>query len=200
MELGVRAENFRKVISETACTNTHVDNISLELATQLAMAWLSEKRQHKNAVYIIGNGGSAAVASHAQIDFLNVAKLNVHVLHESSTITCMANDYGYENAFARILEAVLRPDDLLIAISSSGRSQNICKAVITAKNMSAKVITLSGFKSDNPLRQLGDLNYWLGSTDYGFVEMGHQFILHNLSDRFGVLKNSAATEAEKALV
>lgn len=202
MELSERAENFKKIISETKCSNIDGDNINIKHATDLTMKWLLNQRAYKNSIYIVGNGGSAAVASHAQIDFLNVAKLKVQVLHESSVITCMANDYGYENAFARILETMLSKNDLLIAISSSGQSQNICKAVIQAKKTSAKVITLSGFKSDNPLRQLGDLNYWLDSTDYGFVEMGHQFILHNLSDRFGLLKNELVEQSaiEKVLI
>lgn len=200
MELNVRAENFSKVITETLCTDDSGNSIAITRATQLAMNWLSIQREQKRSVYIIGNGGSAAVASHALIDFLNVAKLKVHVLHESSTITCMANDYGYENAFARVLETVLMENDLLIAISSSGQSQNICKAVLTAKNIGAKVITLSGFKATNPLRQLGDLNYWLNSTDYGFVEIGHQFILHNLSDRFGLMKSVLAYEKNEVLI
>lgn len=190
MKLNVRAENFKQVISETKCSNVSGDNISIEHATEFAMACLIKQRENKNSIYIIGNGGSASVASHAQIDFLNVAKLKAQVLHESSTITCMANDFGYENAFARILETMLSKDDLLIAISSSGQSQNICKAVLQAKKIGAKVITFSGFKFDNPLRLSGDLNYWLNSSDYGFVEIGHQFILHNLSDRFGMLKNN----------
>lgn len=196
MELPARAENFSKIITETACTRINGETIHTEQATQLAMTWLLSQREKKNMVYIIGNGGSAAVASHAQIDFLNAAKLKAHVLHESSVITCMANDYGYENAFALILETVLLKDDLLIAISSSGQSKNICKAAVTAKNRGAKVITLSGFQHTNPLRQLGDLNYWLNSSDYGFVEIGHQFILHNFSDRFGLLKNALCSQIE----
>lgn len=202
MELNVRAENFRRVMSEIKCNNGNGDSLNIEQSMCLVMEWLTKQRDKKNSIYIIGNGGSAAVASHAQIDFLNVAKLKVHVLHESSVMTCMANDYGYENAFSRVLETFIAENDLLIAISSSGQSQNICKAVMTAKKVGAKVITLTGFKSSNNLRQLGDINYWLDSTDYGFVEIGHQFILHNLSDRFGLLKNksSAQPEIEKAFV
>lgn len=196
IELPARAESFRKIITETVCTKINGETIHTEQATELAMTWLLSQREKKNTVYIIGNGGSAAVASHAQIDFLNVAKLKVHVLHESSVITCMANDYGYENAFALILETMLSKDDLLIAISSSGQSKNICKAAVTAKDHGAKVITLSGFQKNNPLRKLGDLNYWLNSTDYGFVEIGHQFILHNFSDRFGLLKHTVCSQAE----
>lgn len=136
------------------------------------------------SIYIIGNGGSASVASHSAVDFFNVAKLRAFTLHESSLMTCMANDYGYGNAFARILAQITKPGDVLFAISSSGRSENIRNAVAQVSENGGTVITLSGFAHDNPLRSLGDINIWLNSDDYGLVEIGHQFILHNLSDRF----------------
>ena len=97
----------------------------------------------------------------------------------------MANDYGYENAFAQILAQTAKPGDVLVAISSSGNSKNICNAAVQMTNSGGTVITLSGFAGNNPLRSLGDINIWLDSGDYGFVEIGHQFILHNMSDRFG---------------
>ena len=78
-----------------------------------------------------------------------------------------------------------KPGDALVAISSSGKSPNICNAAAQVRGSGGTVITLSGFASDNPLRRLGDINIWLDSTDYGFVEIGHQFVLHNVADRFG---------------
>lgn len=188
MQLQQRVELFRQIISTTQCTDHARQGMELEHGMSQAMQWLQAAKHQQAMVYIIGNGGSAAVASHALIDFLNVAKLRAQVLHEPSIMTCMANDYGYENAYSRLLSLMLKPKDILIAISSSGRSSNICQAVTTAKALQASVITFSGFQTDNPLRQLGDLNFWLNSADYGFVEVGHQFILHNLSDRFGVLE------------
>lgn len=151
-----------------------------------AMRMLAQVRKNQNSVYVIGNGGSAGVASHAVIDFVNVAKLRAFTLHESALLTCMANDYGYENAFARILAQMANPGDMLIAISSSGNSKNIRNAAVQMAGNGGAVITLSGFAGNNPLRALGDINIWLDSCDYGFVEIGHQFILHNMSDRFGV--------------
>jgi D-sedoheptulose 7-phosphate isomerase len=74
-------------------------------------------------------------------------------------------------------------EDALIAISSSGQSANIRNAAAEMRRLGGKVVTLSGFKGDNPLRALGDFNIWLDSTDYGMVEIGHQFVLHNLADR-----------------
>lgn len=192
MRLQQRVETFQQVISSAECTDVKGSAIDQEAGMLQAMQWLLTSRDERSSLYIIGNGGSAAVASHALIDFLNVAKLRAQVLHEPSVMTCMANDYGYENAYSRLLTVMLKPEDVVIAISSSGRSKNICQAVVTAREVGASVITLSGFKADNPLRGLGDLNFWLNSTDYGFVEVGHQFILHNLSDRFGVLEANYA--------
>ena len=95
----------------------------------------------------------------------------------------MANDYGYENVFSNIIKHTLKPKDVLIAISSSGQSENIIAAVKAAKNNDSIVITFSGFKQDNKLRTSGDINFWSNSDDYGIVEIAHQFILHNIADR-----------------
>lgn len=186
MFINVRVNNFAEIVAGTICTDARSFVIDLETSLAQIMEILYEVKANRQALYIVGNGGSAAVASHALVDFVNVAKINTHVLHESSLVTCLANDFGYENVYSKVLAEHLKPEDVLIAISSSGRSVNICNAVKTANNIGAKTITLSGFKADNPLRQLGGLNLWLDSSDYGFVEVGHQFILHNLADRFGL--------------
>ena len=137
-------------------------------------------RNRAENIYIVGNGGSASIASHAVVDFINVAKLNAHTLHDSATLTCMANDYGYENSFSSILKTILKENDILIAISSSGKSKSIINAVNVSKKNGTKVITLSGFNPQNELRTLGCVNFWCNSSDYGMVEISHQFILHNI--------------------
>lgn len=157
-----------------------------------AVQVLAQVRKDQGSVYIIGNGGSAGVASHAVIDFVNVAKLRAFTLHDPALLTCMANDYGYENAFARMLAQMAKPGDVLIAISSSGNSMNIRNAAVQMLDSGGTVITLSGFARDNALRTLGDINIWLDSNDYGFVEIGHQFILHNMSDRFGAIHDAGS--------
>jgi len=137
----------------------------------------------KNAnVYLIGNGGSAAIVSHAKTDLMNVGKIKAITLHESAIMTCLSNDYGYENVFSRQLEILANQDDILIAVSSSGASKNILNAVTIMQNKYAKVITLSGFEDSNPLRRMGDLNYWIDSKNYTLVEIAHLFILHHLAD------------------
>jgi D-sedoheptulose 7-phosphate isomerase len=78
---------------------------------------------------------------------------------------------------------LVKPGDLVFAISSSGKSMNIRNAALHAAAGGGQVVTLSGFAGDNPLRSMGSINFWLDSSDYGMVEIGHQFILHNISDR-----------------
>lgn len=180
-----RLTHFQRAVSASIVTSATGERLTLEEGISVAINILKEALANGHHVYIVGNGGSAAVASHAAIDFLNVIGISAHTLHDSAMLTCMANDYGYENAYARILNTMARPGDVLFAISSSGRSQNICKTTHVVRQIGGHVITLSGFRADNPLRQLGDINLWLESDDYGVVEMGHQFILHNLADRFG---------------
>ena len=144
---------------------------------------LEKLRDGGGNLFLVGNGGSAGVVSHILTDFINVNKLNARTLHESTLISCMSNDYGYENSFSEPLSNLAKEKDLLIAISSSGRSANIRNAVISIKEAGGYAITISGFGQDNPLRSMGDLNVWLDSNSYGLVEIGHLFYLHYLSGR-----------------
>ena len=179
-----RIKQFKEIVINTSVTDSESNELLLENGLIKSYETLVKIQKEKKNCYIIGNGGSAAIASHAVIDFMNVGKLSAITLHDSATLTCMANDYGYENAFSNIIKLTLKPKDILIAISSSGQSKNIINAVESAKNLDSTVITFSGFKSNNPLRKMGDINFWCNSKDYGMVEIGHQFLLHNLADKF----------------
>lgn len=185
MSLSARARQFSALIEGSEITDANGSVLDLEAGMNAVCEVLSEARNNRSTVFVIGNGGSAAIASHAVIDFVNVAKLRAFTLHEPSVLTCIANDYGYEYSYSRLLEQMAKPGDVLIAISSSGRSPNIRNAAAQVANIGGNVITLSGFLHDNPLRAQGLLNIWLDASDYGLVEVGHQFILHNVSDRFG---------------
>ena len=133
-------------------------------------------------VIIAGNGGSAAIASHCAVDFTKNAHIRCVNFNEVGLVTCLANDYGYENVYSRSLATLAQANDLLIAVSSSGKSKNIRNATDCMKEVGGKVITLSGFDKDNPLRAMGSINFWLNSNDYGLVEIGHMFFLHCLAD------------------
>lgn len=185
LTLTARIAQFGTIIGACTIRDRNGGDLGLEDGVLAAARELARVRDNNGAVYVIGNGGSAGIASHVITDFVNVAKLRAYTLHDPSLMTCMANDYGYENAFARLLKQMAKPGDALVAISSSGRSANIRNAAAQMTQSGGSVITLSGFAADNPLRALGDVNIWLDSTDYGFVEIGHQFVLHNVADRFG---------------
>lgn len=183
MTLGARGAELQRIVAATEVTDLAGKRSDTETAVAGMTAMLKDLRAAGGRLYLVGNGGSAGVASHAITDFLNVAKLRAMTLHEPSLLTCMSNDFGYEVAFARILATLASPGDMLIAISSSGQSANIRNAAAEMRKLGGKSVTLSGFKRDNPLRALGDVNVWLDSTDYGMVEIGHQFVLHNIADR-----------------
>ena len=132
---------------------------------------------------IFGNGGSAAMASHFSVDLTKNAGLRCVNFNEADLITCFANDYGFERWMEKAVDFYGDEGDLLIVISSSGSSKNILNGVKAARKGNFKaVVTLSGFAEDNPLRQLGDLNLWINSRAYNFVENIHQVWLLAIVD------------------
>lgn len=133
-------------------------------------------------VYVIGNGGSAGIASHFSNDLLKARQIPSQTFYDSNVLTCLSNDLGYDKVFSYPLQKLLKPQDLLVAISSSGQSQNILNAADVAVEKSTPLVTLSGFQSHNPLRTKGALNVWVGESDYGLVENAHFFLLHTLID------------------
>ena len=157
-------------------------SVSVDEAIAKTHALIQAVISNHQHIYVIGNGGSSGIASHHANDLLNCTGVAAVALSDASQITCMANDYGYENVYARPLAALGRKNDLLIAISSSGKSKNILVACETMRKAGASVVTLSGFEPENPLRQLGDINYFTGVKDYGLVESAHFFILHTIVD------------------
>jgi D-sedoheptulose 7-phosphate isomerase len=188
LDLCARASELQGVIEGSRVTDRAGASVDTEQGLSRLHERLEALRRASGSLYVVGNGGSAAVASHAVTDFLKVCGLRALVLHDPSLLSCLANDYGYEHAYARALSGLVRPGDMLIAISSSGQSANILNAAAEGQRGGAFVVTLSGFSLDNPLRGLGDVNVWLDSRDYGMVEAGHQFVLHNLADRLALAR------------
>ena len=144
---------------------------------------LSEVSKSNKKTLIFGNGGSACIASHFSVDLTKNAKLRCLNFNEAGLITCFANDYGFERWVEKAIDFYGDEGDLLIVISSSGSSENMLKGVKAARNRNFRgVVTLSGFKKDNPLRQEGDVNLWINSMAYNFVENIHQLWLLSLVD------------------
>ena len=102
--------------------------------------------------------------------------------NDGAALTCLGNDLGYENVFSEQIKLHAKEDDLVVAISSSGSSPNILRAVAAANNCGCTLLTLSGFSSENPLRTMGALNWYVDSNEYGFVEISHLTICHMILD------------------
>ena len=140
----------------------------------------ANNKGHK--VIILGNGGSAAIASHVSVDLTKAANIRAMNFNEASLLTCFSNDYGYEHWAEKAIEFYADKGDLVILISSSGQSENIINAALKAKEMDLSLITLSGFISSNPLRSLGDINLWVDSNHFNTIETVHQTWLLSIVD------------------
>jgi D-sedoheptulose 7-phosphate isomerase len=143
--------------------------------------WLAT-RERGGTVIFVGNGGSAGICSHLAIDLSKNAKVPATCFNDASLITCLANDYGYDQWMAHALRLNARAGDCLVAISSSGRSANVLNAVAKARELQLSIVTLSGMTADNPLRESGDINFWAPSRSYNVVETAHQFWLMAVID------------------
>ena len=155
---------------------------NIEQLEQVKDALVSASKKGKKSI-IVGNGGSAAIASHFSVDLTKNAKIRCINFNESDLITCFSNDYGYEHWIEKAVEFYGDEGDVFIGISSSGSSENIlngCRAAFEKKF--SKVITLSGMNADNPLRKLGDINLWVDSKAYNHIENIHQFWLLAIAD------------------
>jgi D-sedoheptulose 7-phosphate isomerase len=176
-------DHLGKHPGEVVSTGLDGGILSFEQAMQAAEGLLLEAKRQGRKVLAIGNGGSAAVASHLQTDLCHGLGIRGLVFNEPPLLTALANDNGYENAFQRLVDLWADPGDVLVAISSSGRSPNILNACVAARARGARLITYSGFGAANPLRGQGDLNFYVANADYGPVESAHAVLVHHLTDR-----------------
>jgi len=158
------------------------EKVCFDDAITMVIKLIRKAKQKRNKIIIVGNGGSAAIASHIATDLLKNLNIPSLVFNDPSMLTCIANDLGYENVFAKPIEVMGTKGDILLAISSSGKSANIINAVKMAKNKRMFVITLSGFLPTNPLRKIGDINFYVPSFSYGNVEIVHKAICHRIID------------------
>jgi D-sedoheptulose 7-phosphate isomerase len=151
-----------------------------------------EGRARGQHVYFIGNGASAMMASHFAADACKNAGLSALAFNDASLLTAIGNDVAFDEIFALPLRRLARADDLVVAISSSGNSPNIIRALDTARSMAAQIVTLTGKRGDNRARTRGDLNFHVPADRYGWVECAHQLILHYWLDQYLNLHGNGA--------
>ena len=175
-------DTLASTMRTAVATDGHGKNVALDIAIEWSVNIARRVTDQGNKVIFAGNGGSAAIASHMATDYSKNGGLRAWSMNDASMLTCLANDYGYEHVFSKQIEFHGRPGDMLVAISSSGQSANILGAVTAARKLGCTVLTLSGFKPDNPLRKAGDMNVYLDSAAYGYVEIGHLALCHAILD------------------
>ena len=146
--------------------------------------------RHGNQVFIIGNGGSAATASHMACDLgkntiaANRPRFRVLSLSDNTALlSALANDIGYERVFSEQLQNLIRPGDVLIAISCSGRSPNILRAMRYARERAATTIAFLGFDGGEAF-ELADVAILVPAEEYGLVEDVHMILDHVLTGYF----------------
>jgi phosphoheptose isomerase len=138
-------------------------------------------------VFACGNGGSAAIANHFQCDHLKGVRHETDLLPKveslstsTELLTAIANDLGYEQVFAYQLQSQARPGDVLVAISSSGRSANIVNAISWARDNGVRTIAMTGFEGGDA-RKMAEVALHVASTNYGIVEDLHQALAHAMA-------------------
>jgi D-sedoheptulose 7-phosphate isomerase len=158
-----------------------IDEIQSYIYT--ACVLITDTLAHGNKVLLCGNGGSAADAQHIAAELTGRYKIErkglpaIALTTDTSAITAISNDYGYKRVFERQVEALANKGDLLIAISTSGNSKNINKALIVAKDIGCRTIGLSG-RDGGSMNELCDINIIVPSNDTPRIQEMHILIGH----------------------
>lgn len=168
--------------AKVAVTTRDRGSLTLEAGLAQGLAMIEACGRGGQKLIFIGNGGSAAIASHQAVDYWKNGGVEAVAFNDASLLTCIGNDYGYDRVFAEPLRRFAKAEDLLIAISSSGKSPNILRGVEVGRERGCRVLTLSGFADTNSLRGLGELNFYVPSHSYGIVEVTHLSLLHAMLD------------------
>ncbi len=143
---------------------------------------IAEARAAGRKLMLAGNGASASIASHLATDFSKQGKVRAMAFNDANLITALGNDCGYENWIAKALDFYADRGDVLILISSSGKSPNVVKAAQRGKELGLYVAAFTGFAKDNPLGAASDINFWVDSRSYNIVECTHMIWLTAVVD------------------
>lgn len=175
-------DTLRRLTRSMIVTDKAGGAMDLQSAVDKTVRFVTTCGKRRGKLMFIGNGASASISSHMAIDFWKHGGIKATAFNDPSLLTCLSNDYGYERVFAEPVQMFSDKGDILIAISSSGASANILRAVDTARSKGVKIITLTGFSKDNPLRKAGDMNFYVPADRYSHVEIMHHSICHYVLD------------------
>mgnify|MGYP001437539883 CR=1 FL=1 len=145
-------------------------------------------KKDKNKIYIAGNGASAAISSHIANDLTKATKIRASTFHDPSLITCFGNDFGYDNWMKEALNHFSEDGDLVILISSSGKSENIVKAARFCKKNKLKLVSLTGPSPNKEVIDSSEINFRVNSNIYNIIECIHMIILTSAIDQINMVK------------
>lgn len=173
-----------ELLQRIEATDDSGQSIEIGEAVSTAVLMLREAADSGAQLIFIGNGASQSIASHMAADFLKNGHAKALAFTDASLLTCVGNDLGFDEVFAEPIRRFGAVGDVLVAISSSGRSANVLAGVEAARQAEMRVLAMSGFDAENPLRAAGDLSFWVPSHEYGDVEVVHSAICHRILDEF----------------
>ena len=177
------ASYFTAYAEEMAQAWKTIDLTALDHAADV----LLEAYARRAGVFSCGNGGSASIANHLVCDHVKGVRTKTDLVPRVSSLsnnvellTAIANDVAYESVFEYQLQSQASPGDVLIAISSSGRSANIVRALTWAREHALRTIAITGFDGGTA-RKVAEVAIHVDSTNYGVVEDLHQVVMHGLA-------------------
>lgn len=171
-------EQINTLLAKLSVLDNDGKTLNTDDAFNVLKLYTEQVRDSKNTIFFVGNGASASMASHVSADLAKNGKVHTQGFFDLSLITAIANDISYEDVFAEPLRNRMEKGDVLVAISSSGNSPNVVKAIKQAKQLGGVVISVSAMSENNKIRQMGDLNFYVPATSYGMAETCHAALLH----------------------
>ncbi len=177
------AEDYRTQLLEA------ISKIDIEKVNQ-AIDWFKDARSHDHHIFVCGNGGSASTASHLACDIVKGASYNretrfriMALTDNLATLTAYSNDVGYDCVFAEQLKNFAQPGDLVMAISGSGNSPNVVRALEYANSIGCKTLALTG-RDGGKLGKLAQLNIQVSVPHMGRIEDSHMIVCHMIGYYF----------------
>ena len=176
-------ETLSELLLSIEVTDRNGAALSLDAGAEQTVQMMLETKDASQKVLLAGNGGSSAIVSHVQNDLCKATGVRAMVFTEQPLLTALANDEGYGSVFEWPINMWAEANDLFITVSSSGQSENIVRGLKAAREKGCRVITLSGFNPDNLSRRLGDLNFYVPSNVYAYVETAHTALAHFMTTK-----------------
>ena len=182
LNLGEYLTTLNTICQNIVIRDQNSATVSLDIAGLQVRDMMLQVLNADQKLLLVGNGGSAAIINHLENDFIKAVGGKALSFTSLSLFSALSNDIGYEQTYPFQVARWAESGDLMVAISSSGRSKNIIESVKIAQTHRCQVVTLSGFGENNPLARLGDLNFYVKSMSYGYVELAHQCLTHYFTD------------------